>query len=314
MFEIENNAITNFERGHAYPVVRVPDGVEEIKPFALADLACTALVLPPSLKRIGHDAFSEASIYNIDFGTGVKEIGSCAFKRCFARATLPESLESIGAFGVNELSISVENRVKLPKSLRYLGNSAIGLRNVTDIDVDESMVTERSNLANALVSALWQGLFVNVHVFREEEELYSFILARDFPTDRKNDTYTWRACSLVIREDGLSYPDYDEAFRDMNNKRCKLKMAVMRLSNPVSMEKDAKAAYDKYVHDNYRDLVPYDDDINSLRRYGEIGLFTQYRLKSFLESARQNQNLEAIAYLTDLLNRQYGTKGKSLKL
>ncbi|MDR1642697.1 MAG: leucine-rich repeat domain-containing protein [Clostridiales bacterium] len=314
MLEIENNVITGYDNSHVYGVLKVPEGVVGIKPFALAEIACKEIVLPKSLRKIEHDAFYAANIGRIEFGSQVAEIGSCAFMNCRAKAILPEGIEKIGAFGVRELQLSSKHRLKLPKALRYLGNEAIGLLNVNDIDIDESLVADYTNMANCIVTSLREGGFVKVHVFQGDKEQYSFILARDHPTDRKFDTYTWRACSLVIRENGISYKDYDVAFGELNDRKCKMEMAIARLDNPISLEKDAKAAYSKYIHDNYRDLVPRDDDLDALQKYGEKLLFTQYRLKAFLEAARQTKNLEVIAYLTDLLNRQYGTTGKSLKI
>ena len=81
-------------------VVRVPEGVTEIMPFAFETCeGLTGVELPETLREIGEAAFgAQAALEDITIPRGVEIIRSGAFAECAAlrRLSLPETLREIG--------------------------------------------------------------------------------------------------------------------------------------------------------------------------------------------------------------------------
>lgn len=124
----------------------IPDGVREIGERAFANSKVEFITFPDSLRKIGYEAFVHCIKLNqIDFGSGIKEIGKTAFEWCSVLTVLklPPQIKKIceyafkncinlkkvilndglkmisyGAFDTH--SANMES-VKLPKSLKHLG-------------------------------------------------------------------------------------------------------------------------------------------------------------------------------------------------
>ena len=124
----------------------IPDGVQEIGERAFANTKIESITFPDSLRKIGYEAFVHCiKLNHIDFGRGVKEIGTAAFNWCSALTVLklPQQIKKIceyafrncislekvvfndglktiscGAFDTHSINMK---SVKLPKSLKYLG-------------------------------------------------------------------------------------------------------------------------------------------------------------------------------------------------
>ena len=83
--------------------VVIQPGTEIIKNFAFKECKISSVIFPDSLKRIGEKAFCDCQqLSNIDFGNGIKEIGSCipsyTFQSCISleKISFPEQVRSIG--------------------------------------------------------------------------------------------------------------------------------------------------------------------------------------------------------------------------
>ena len=102
--------------------VTIPEGVEEIGDYAF--FLCTNLkeqVLPSTINKLGISCFADCnSLYKINIPNGITDIPESAFSSCcLTSITLPEGLNTIGAFAfaANKNSLTI----KLPKSVNYIG-------------------------------------------------------------------------------------------------------------------------------------------------------------------------------------------------
>lgn len=103
----------------------IPDGVERIAQQAFGGaMGLTGIVLPPSLREIGVDAFLWSGIAEIDIPEGVTTLDSYAFQYCenLQRITLPESLTTIG---LGALSHCAFREVVIPDGVTHLGDYAM---------------------------------------------------------------------------------------------------------------------------------------------------------------------------------------------
>ena len=103
----------------------VPDGVVRIAQTAFdGAMGLKHLVLPPSLRMIGVDAFTWSGLAEIDIPEGVTTLDSYAFQYCenLQRITLPESLTTIG---LGALSHCAFKEVVIPDGVIHLGDYAM---------------------------------------------------------------------------------------------------------------------------------------------------------------------------------------------
>lgn len=136
----------------------IPEGVKYIGDCSCSDTEITSLKLPNTLKSIGYRAFSgNRKLTNIDFGSGIKNIGAgfggmtffacdaltkveipsnvkligeSAFANCWNLSNLifNEGLESIGPNAFRNCNLS---EIMLPKSVRRLCDAALnGAKNI----------------------------------------------------------------------------------------------------------------------------------------------------------------------------------------
>ncbi|MDR1640870.1 MAG: leucine-rich repeat domain-containing protein, partial [Clostridiales bacterium] len=138
--------------------VVLPDGFEVIGPKTMIEYQCKKLFIPPSLKTIAYRAFDHAQIAEIDFGRcNLISIEYQAFFGCKAKTALPDSVKYIGDEAVRDLDLVNEGKLKLPSALRYLGKKAFNLSRVREIQVDEAVVTQDSNLDALIAMAEDEG-------------------------------------------------------------------------------------------------------------------------------------------------------------
>ena len=103
----------------------IPDGVERIAQQAFGGaMGLTGIVLPPSLREIGVNAFLWSGIAEIDIPEGVTTLDNYAFQYCenLQRITLPESLTTIG---LGALSHCAFKEVVIPDGVTHLGDYAM---------------------------------------------------------------------------------------------------------------------------------------------------------------------------------------------
>jgi hypothetical protein len=133
-------------------VVHLQKEIVVIYPGAMEKFECRMLFVPPSVNVIAARAFDHAQIGEIDFtGSNLISIECQAFIGCKAKAVLPDSVRYIGDEAVRDLDLVKGGKLKLPSALRYIGKKAFNLGNVDEIQADEAVVTQDSNL-DALIS------------------------------------------------------------------------------------------------------------------------------------------------------------------
>lgn len=98
-FEPGVKAVSGFSGCDYLVSVEIPDGVEEISPYAFANcFSLSSVTLPDSLVTIGESAFDTCqALENIELPKNLKVIGDSAFYQSYLVALdLPEGIESIG--------------------------------------------------------------------------------------------------------------------------------------------------------------------------------------------------------------------------
>lgn len=106
-------------------VIRVPEGVVEIRPFAFKSVMFVhKIILPKSLKVIAENAFKDCYVNEINLPEGLTEIGESAFEHCY-------QLKSINIpSGVQEIkketfsSCDKLEKVTFPSGLKAIGEGA----------------------------------------------------------------------------------------------------------------------------------------------------------------------------------------------
>ncbi len=101
-----------------YPDFIIPDGVEHLASWSFAYCLCGKVIMPNSLKTIGHDSFRNSfNLIEIDIPNGVFFIGCEAFENCHSlkKITLPESIKYFG----ENFSMSVDHEEFYDSELSY---------------------------------------------------------------------------------------------------------------------------------------------------------------------------------------------------
>jgi hypothetical protein len=283
----------------------VPEGVVSIGPEAMECFWCRKLTMPSTLKVIEEEAFKYANIQDIDFrDCKLERIEDWTFRGCAARAELPDTVEYIGA--ECSLKIAKENKIKLPKALKYISTTSINLDDVCEVEVQEGMIRLDSNLVFWLDFQIPYKDWVVLRVFRDGEELYRFVHNERWRVDTNEFNY--------IGPQGIIYDNYDLHFADSSSMRCKALMAAYRLVWPTDLPEHIELKYRTYVKDNFLGLIKgKEEDIESIRLFCNAGLITPFRLKQLLENASKKNNIEVAAYLVEEI-RKNESKPKSLKM
>ena len=127
-FGVAANPLSKAKNFYAPDLVEnlvVPDGVEEVKPYAFLDCKDLATVtIPNSVKSIGDHAFSSCGkLTSVVIPNSVTNIGKHAFYRSgLTSVTIPNSVTSIG-YGAFEGCRSLPN-VTIPNSVTTIGDRA----------------------------------------------------------------------------------------------------------------------------------------------------------------------------------------------
>jgi hypothetical protein len=259
--------------------------------------------MPSTLKVIEEGAFKNASIGDIDFGDcKLERIEHGAFDGCMASAKLPDTVEYIG--DNCELELVKENKIKLPKALKYMSAMSICLDSATEVELQESMISPASNFVHWLHNEVAGNDWVTVRVFRDEKELYRFIHNEHWRVDTSECNY--------IGPQGMIYDHYDNNFEGASPKLCKAHMAAYRLIWPTDLPEHIEKKYRRYVKNNFFKLIKgKEDDIETIRMFSNPGLIPAFYLRKLLENATKKKNLELAAYLVEQL-RNSGSKSLEL--
>jgi hypothetical protein len=270
--------------------------------------------MPSTLKHIDKSAFSGANVKEIRFGScKLETIERMAFTGCGARTVIPDTVRKIGAFSLGNLEIGSNKTIRLPSALRFLGYSALNIGAIDHLVVDERLVTDETNLEISILSSLQNDQLIMIHVFRGEEEIYSFIMCRGRDIDKNRERRFW--ARPIIGSHGLDFWEYDYSFDKLESIMFKVVMAANRVVWPIELRDSDKERYTSYAKDHYQELMGgKEENIEAIRAYGELDLISLYHLKALFRLAQEKKNVELTAYLLDLINRKFGSKGKSLKL
>ncbi|MBR7007237.1 MAG: leucine-rich repeat protein, partial [Ruminococcus sp.] len=101
-----------------YPDFIIPDGVEHLASWSFAYCFCNKVIMPNSLKTLGHNSFYNSQrLTEIDIPNGVFFIGYEAFDSCYClnKIILPESLKYFG----ENFSMSVDDEEFYDYTLAY---------------------------------------------------------------------------------------------------------------------------------------------------------------------------------------------------
>ena len=112
----------------------IPEGVTEIRDYALFGIEITSVTIPEGVTSIGESAFEFSGITSITIPESVKSIGYAAFSDCEAltEVTIPEGVTKIGGSAFSGCEALTE--VTIPEGVTEIGGSAFfrctGLKSV----------------------------------------------------------------------------------------------------------------------------------------------------------------------------------------
>ncbi|MCH5230366.1 MAG: leucine-rich repeat protein [Muribaculaceae bacterium] len=167
-----NNANPLLSAGHLYlddteiTNLIIPEGIEEIKPYAFAGFkAMKSVKIPNSVTSIGAYAFFTCTgLTSVEIPNPVKSIGIAAFQYC-------DNLETI----------------KIPDSLTTIGVSAFGGGVVKELNVVISNLEAWCKIDNAGFSSAW-------HLYLNESEITDLVIPKSIEEIKPN---AFRDCTSL---------------------------------------------------------------------------------------------------------------------
>ncbi|MDR1639555.1 MAG: leucine-rich repeat domain-containing protein, partial [Clostridiales bacterium] len=150
--------------------VILPEGITTIGIRAMKGFKCEHLVMPASLTTIKSKAFYSSDINEIDFSRcKLQTIDDYAFDACKTKikATLPDTVESLGKMSAQGLDLAIGNKLVLPRALRYIRGLAVDLKDIQVLEAEERMVARKSGFEDLLmyrqrIDRHGKGLTLNV--------------------------------------------------------------------------------------------------------------------------------------------------------
>ncbi|MBE6683673.1 MAG: hypothetical protein E7595_05955 [Ruminococcaceae bacterium] len=203
--------------------------VKEVGRLAFAETEITSLIIPDSVTKLGHGAFSQCkSLTSVSLSYGLKEIGMMAFMGCekLAKINLPSSLTTIGNAAFSSCALA---EVTVPTSVSSVGSNAFAFcKSLTDI-----------YCAPASKPANWSDAWIDncdatVH-WTDSAHVFETIWSND-------ETHHWHECTHCdkeIADYGVHIPG--EVGAD-NKTLCKVCGAEMTVDNPTHVHTPGTAA------------------------------------------------------------------------
>ncbi|MDR1642703.1 MAG: leucine-rich repeat domain-containing protein [Clostridiales bacterium] len=306
-FEIANGILSGYDRvPEKLDVVVLPKGVRVLCERSLEEFACRKLVMPSTMETIAEYAFKNADIGSIDFGgCKLQVIEDHAFENCKAKVErIPDSVHTIGAFGMYDLNIGDGKTIKLPRTLGNIGTNAINFAKASIVEVDED---SQSRLYSSVLSTFKLSRdddWLTLKVFRRKLLIQEFVISSEFGSVR--------GPRQLMEWNGVNYQLYDKWFDKVQNKQCKLEMARLRVKWPIKLPVDLEIKYLSYL--TLDELLKNGKNLSEVHRNQlEKGILLSHMKESFEVAARENDG-ERIAFWLEVLNRNYGKLEKSLEL
>ena len=159
----------------------IPEGVTEIRDYALCGIEITSVTIPEGVTSIGASAFEFSGITSVTIPASVTSIGHAAFSGCEAltEVTIPEGVTEIGSSAFSGCEALTE--VTIPEGVTEIGSSAFfrctGLKSVVIPNSVEN-ITDAFERCSSLESIVIPDSVKNIEkgAFRDCSALESITL------------------------------------------------------------------------------------------------------------------------------------------
>ncbi len=128
--------------GYNYNNVVIDEGITRIGNYAFSVCGFSSIVIPNSVKSIGHDAFQQCrNLTHIEIPYGVQTIEDYTFWNCpmLKEISIPESVKSIGCFALAKCGLE---KVEIPQSVIEIDGQAFGeCEQLKSVNIPEGITT-----------------------------------------------------------------------------------------------------------------------------------------------------------------------------
>jgi hypothetical protein len=312
---IERGTLVSANSYEYASVLEVPENVVTIGPRAFKGANCTTIKLPSTLEKIKEYAFDNAVMSRVDFSKCQKltSIGNFAFYSRYVMGELPDSVETIGVAGVRGLLLAENKKLKLPRNLRYIGDTAFMIHHGDHIYGELKSFCAGSNMLNSLV------LSVNSQFFGYEFTLHGMVdgvevLSLPIITSR-NKFYQIIFKDFLESSHGFDLENYDIGLKYVTDIDTRLDASMARMLSPYELSEYNKKNFKDYIGRHLVRLYGEADiDIERMQAFADADMITKGLATKILAIAQARKDTASVAFLLELIKTKFGTHAKSLKL
>lgn len=259
---------------------------------------CSALQsidFPKGLNNIAQGAFMYCqSIQQIKLPDGIQKIANYSFTDCrgLEKVQFSDNLEEIGEFAFS--GCTSLKTVEFPLKLRKIHGRAFGgCKGIDRVELPLGIeIVEKTAFENCEVV---------VNTSDSQFEIWIF----------DNGIYLRKGIEYFIFK-------YDESLKDLKEPPSKIKGAITRLNSPYLLSEDFKRAFVDYIKRYYYKL----DDYSFLGRlnkkwftiFDDNEIITKSNVDKMIEFAKDNDDLEAVAFLINYKEVHFGNASKTYRL
>jgi hypothetical protein len=214
----------------------IPEGVKEIGQWAFSGcIGLASVVIPESVEKIGGQAFSGcSSLASVAIPEGVKEIGANAFYGCssLASVAIPESVQVIGKSAFEGCGSLTE--IVISNSIVETGEGAfLNCENLKEVSV-----VYQHRKVSGLGTPNFSDIYINL--LDPDKKKIGRIYSMHFQKNTPYDDFLGKLLCGGVNH--LS--EYDSLFAAAEgNAEEKAKIALVRLLNPLELEKEFENKY-----------------------------------------------------------------------